>query len=58
MYEMNVIDASITPIDLEYLQLSRKTTNNQKAASNSLIDLHDAGNVILTSLKANFSLVF
>jgi hypothetical protein len=58
MYEMNVIDASIAPIDLEYLQLSRKTTNNQKAACNSLIDLHDASNVILTSLEANFSLVF
>lgn len=53
-----MIDASIAPIDLEYLQLSRKTTNNQKAACNSLIDLHDASNVILTSLEANFSLVF
>ena len=53
-----MVNAPISAIDLEDLQLSRKAANYEQTAGNSFVDLHDSSDIVLTILKPNFTLVF
>ena len=55
VHQMNKINGPIPAIDLQYHQLARLAANNYETASNSFIDLNDACDVILPTLKIDLA---
>ena len=52
---MNEIDRAVPTVDLEYLELTRLTADDDEAAGDGLVHLHDASNIILATLQVDLA---